>query len=133
MQVKKLMSVAALSVGAVLVGAGSASAGAFNHATTGANINGSYGWQPRSVHQGAFNWNGNLDDTINEGNAIKMEVAVEGYGFNEFQNPVDHDQFWNQDVWDPAALQTNHARAKVCRDRGTLHPDNCSGEVTYTR
>jgi hypothetical protein len=64
MQVKRLLSVAALSVGAVVAGAGSASAGPFNHAMTGANINGTYGWEPRSVHQGAFNWFGNLDDTI---------------------------------------------------------------------
>jgi hypothetical protein len=119
MQVKKLISVAALSVGLVGGGAGSASAGAFNHATTGANINGSHGWQPRSVHQGAFDWNGTLQDTLHEGNAVKMEVAVEGYGFNEFQNPVDQNKGWNQDVWDFQALQTNHARAKVCRDRGT--------------
>lgn len=122
-----------LSLGVIGVGAGSASAGAFNHATTGANINGSYGWQPRSVHQGAFNWNGTLQDTSHEGNAVKMEVAVEGYGYNQFYNPVDQNKYWNQDVYDYQALQTNHAHAKVCRDRGSLYPDNCSTAVYYTR
>lgn len=59
-----------------------------------------------------------------------MEVAVEGYGYHEFYNPVDQNKYWNQDVYDYQALQTDHAHAKVCRDRGSLYPDNCSTAVS---
>lgn len=133
MRMNKLVSIVSLSLGMIAVGAGSASAGAFNHATTGANINGTYGWQPRSVSQGAVNWYGTLQDTVREGNAVKMQVVVEGYGWNEFYNPKDANKYWNQNVYDYQALQTNYARAKVCRDRGTLYPDNCSEQINYYR
>jgi hypothetical protein len=132
MQLKKAASVAAVAVG-VLAGAGSAYAGAFNHSTTGGHIYGSYAFQPQSVSQGAFEWWGTVDDTSNDGNAMKVQVRVEGYGYNTFENAKDTDKYWDQYVYDYQALQTNFAAAKICRDRGTLYPDNCSSEVSYYR
>lgn len=133
MQFKKAASVAAVAMGVLAAGTGSAYAGAFSHSTTGGHIYGSYAFQPRSVSQGAFEWRGTVDDTSNDGNAMKVQVRVEGYGYNTFENAKDKDKYWDQYVYDYQALQTDYAAAKICRDRGSFHPDNCSSEVSYRR
>ena len=133
MQLKSAVTAGVVALGIIGAGAGGAAAGAFTHSTTGGNINGNYQFLPRGTVQGAFNWWGTVDDTSNEGNAMKMQVRVEGYGYNTYRNPVDTDKYWDQYLYDGAAQTTNIARAKICRDRGSLYPDNCSAEKTYYR
>lgn len=121
---------------AVLIGAagvGSASAASFYHSTTGVLMNGTYAFEPDSIQQGAFHFWGTLDDTQNDGNAGKQQVRVHGYGYNTWTAPVDADLYLNQYVFDGAAQRVTYARAKVCRDRGSLYPDNCSTEKRYDR
>lgn len=124
---------AGLAVALGLIGAGSAHAAAFTHSTTGVSMNGSYVFEPQSVRQGAFHFWGTLNDTLNDGHAGKQQVRIEGYGYNTYYAPVDADKYLNQYIWAAPQLYVTKARAKVCRDRGTLLPDNCSAEKTYTR
>lgn len=122
-----------LCLGLGLAGVGTASAGSFYHSTTGALMNGTYEFYPNGVSHGAFHFWGTLNDTKNDGNAVKQQVRVHGYGYNTWYSGVDSDVYLNQNVWDGAMTQTNYARAKVCRDRGSLYPDNCSTEQRYDR
>ncbi len=124
-----IVAVASLSV----AGVGAAYAGSFNHSTTGVQFNGTYSFLPRSSSQGAFNFKGTLDDTRNDGNAGKVQVRVHGYSYNTFYGPIDADKYMNENVWDGAMLETSYGWAKICRDRGSLMPDNCSSEKYYAR
>lgn len=134
MTLRRILRTAGIAVGLIAVGMGSASAGAFTHSTTGVSINGTYEFQPQSVSQGAFRFYGTLTDTnTSDGNAGKQQVRVSGYGYNTYYAPVDKNIYLDKSLYDGAALQVNTARAKVCRDRGALLPDNCSTEKTYTR
>ncbi|WNM24188.1 hypothetical protein RN607_12545 [Demequina capsici] len=133
MKTKRIVTTVALALGLVAVGVGSASAGGFYQSTTGVTMNGTYRFESASVQHGAFHFWGTLNDTVNDGNAVKQQVRVEGYGYNTWYTGVDADRYLNQYVYDGAAVHTDLARAKVCRDRGSLLPDNCSSEKTYTR
>lgn len=130
---RKVVVAVVLTAGMVGVGAGSAAAGAFTHSTTGIKINGTYVFEPDSVRYGPFHWYGTLEDTENDGNAGKVQVRVEGYGYATFYNNKDKDKYWDELVYDPQATRTDLAHAKICRDRGSLRPDNCSTERKYTR
>lgn len=133
MKIERIATAVAIAVIIGAAGAGSASAASFYQSTTGVTMNGTYTFEPDSVSQGAFHFSGTLDDTQNDGNAGKQQVRVEGYGYNTWYASVDADRYLNQYVYDGAALRTNNAYAKVCRDRGSLYPDNCSTEKTYNR
>lgn len=79
-------------------------------------------------------WKGKLDDTKDDGNAGKIEVRVSGYqDHSTYRNRKDTDRKWSEMNYDGALSETGDARFKICRDRGSLIPDNCSGEKTYVR
>ena len=63
----------------------------------------------------------------------RSRLAGEGYGYNPSYAPVDADKYLNQYIWAAPQLYVTRARAKGSRHRGTLLPDNCSAEKTYTR
>jgi hypothetical protein len=122
-----------ISVGLAITGVGSAVAGSFSHSTTGGKIAGTYVFLPNGYQHGGFNWWGTLDDTSNDGNAMKAQVRVAGWGWATFRNSVDKDKYWDQVVWSSGDSQVNDAWAKICRDRGTWYPDNCSSQRSYRR
>lgn len=62
-----------------------------------------------------------------------MQVRIEGYDWNRYNGtqkksvPLDYvnrsgDELYTQDAY-----------IRVCRDRGSLHPDNCSVTKHYSR
>ena len=95
-------------------------------------MSGSAQFEPRSNHQGAFHFWGTLVDNVREGQRMYQQVKVMGYGYNTYYAPKDANQYLNWFVWDGAALQTDYARARICRDV-PFWPDNCSAEKYYHR
>lgn len=121
--------------GDAVVMAAAASSAPINISVNGGRFTGNgdfYPGGPNDPNHGGFHFRGNLDDTSNNGREIYLEVAVEGYGFNEFRNAVDTDRYWDQNVWDYQALYTNDARMRVC-EAIDFWPDTCSGEVQFHR
>jgi len=124
-----------LAASAVIVSGGTAAlaAGNLNHSTTGGSFNGQWEFYPAGVGHGGFHFWGLLNDTKNDGHAMKAVVRVAGYAPNDFYAPRDRDRRLNQEVYDPAATRTDIARFKICRHRGAFLPDNCSRETTHRR
>lgn len=95
---------------------------------------GQYKFWPAGQHHGAFEWKGKLQDTDSgDGHNVYMQVKVEGYDWSRYNGkqkktvPLD---YYN---WDGAERYTVNAYIRVCRDKGSLHPDNCSVTKHYKR
>lgn len=101
--------------------------------TTGVKWKGSYRFLPPGKKtRGAFHFKGTLQSTdTNDG--AKLEVRVAGYAKKTFRASRGTSKKYDELVYDGAAQRTKDAWAKVCRDRGTLKPDNCSEEMFYER
>lgn len=83
-----------------------------------------------------FNYNGFLNDTSADGNAPFVHAKTDAFGYATRvynHNGNGSSVFVSQKVWngdgDPAAS----AVVQVCRDRGTLLPDNCKTSNTFFR
>ncbi|WP_024799964.1 hypothetical protein [Nocardia sp. BMG51109] len=97
----------------------------------GGKFSGSVYFAAPGSNHGGFVFSGTSDDTSNNDQEVYLEVAVEGYSPNEFRNPVDKDKTWNQVVWDPAAVHTDHARMRICNSDAFW--DTCSDWRSFTR
>jgi hypothetical protein len=135
MRIRKIVTTGLVASGLVLFGAGNAWAASptFNHSTTGGRFTGNYQFLPTGVSRGGFHFWGLLDDTTRDSNAMKVEVRVVGYPAKKYYAPRDADKYMDYTLTDPQATRVDYARAKVCRDRGSLLADNCSTEITYRR
>lgn len=87
---------------------------------------------PGKKTRGAFNFKGTLR-SLDKNNGVKLEVRVEGYPKRTFRAARGTSKRYDQLVYDGAAQRTKIAWVKLCRDRGTLVPDNCSEEEEYRR
>ncbi|MER6222404.1 hypothetical protein ABT189_17885 [Streptomyces sp900105755] len=109
------LAVGAIAAGLFAVSAGTAAAVSWHTNPTlstggGSFTSGQYAFWPSNQNHGAFEWAGNLNDG-------KQKQSV----------PLD------QLNWDGAALHTDDAYIRVCRDKGSLNPDNCSSTKHYQR
>ncbi|HEY0358665.1 MAG TPA: hypothetical protein VGD11_08785 [Mycobacteriales bacterium] len=89
-------------------------------------------YYPIGVRHGAFHYWGYLDDLLDDGDRVKVEIRVEGYGPRTHWAPLDADATVDAERYDPQVTRTEHAWVKVCRDRGFPEPDNCR-EKPYPR
>jgi hypothetical protein len=117
--------------GLFLVGAGTAFATSPRSLpllyTSGAEFTGKYLFWPRGHHHGAFEWKGNLADTYpNDGHGVYMQARIEGYTWKRYNGKQKHTVHLDHTNWSGDQLYTSNAWLRVCRDRGSLHPDNCS-------
>lgn len=93
-----------------------------------------YKFEPSHVNKGAFHWKGNLRDADHgDGHNVYMQVRVEGYGWSRFNGKQKKTVWLDKLSYDGAALHTDDASIRACRDRGSLHPDNCSVTKSYHR
>ncbi len=76
------------------------------------------------ANHGGFVFVGTSHDDSNNDEEVYLEVAVAGYGPNEFRNPVDQAKDWNHVVWDPAAQQVGYAKMRICNANPAW--DRCS-------
>jgi hypothetical protein len=83
-----------------------------------------------------FNYSGYLTDSLNDGNAVFVHAQTDGYGYaariyNSTGNGTT--KYVSQKVLDTNSDPAQHATIQVCRDRGTLYPDNCVTSVQLNR
>ncbi|MFF6842910.1 hypothetical protein ACFY8X_29720 [Streptomyces tanashiensis] len=132
------LAAAAVAAGLFFGGMGAAAADPWgrelNMSTTGAVFRGWYKWEPRLQNRGAFHVRGRLSDgDPGDGHNVYLRAKVEGYGWVRVKGTqrktVDIDELF----YDGAVLETNHAEIQLCRDRGSLRPDNCSDLRKFRR
>lgn len=131
--------VGALATGAFLVGAGAA-AGVTNWhdmpvlKSGGVRfLDGQYLFNPAGINHGAFEWKGDLADADTEdGHNVYMLVRVEGHGWVRYNGKQGRTVSLHHSNWDGAQRHTVNAEIKACRNRGSLHPDNCSFAKKYS-
>ncbi|MEU7115189.1 hypothetical protein [Streptomyces sp. NPDC046182] len=135
---RKLMAVA-VAAGLFVGGAGVAAADSWHEAgpitTTGAWFSDwSYTWEPRGRNHGGFHFKGSLiDRNAEDGHNVYVQAKVEGYSWNRFNGVQKKTVALDKIVYDGAAQYTSTADIRVCRDRGSLRPDNCSHPKSYKR
>ncbi|WP_349775403.1 hypothetical protein [Streptomyces vilmorinianum] len=129
----------AVATGLFLGGAGVAVADAWKSLgqmqTLGAELQDpEYRWWPKGQNHGGFNFRGRLKDLAPEdGHNVYVEVKVEGYSWNRFKGVQKKTIALDKVVYDGAAQYTKDADIRVCRDRGSLRPDNCTFPKSYRR
>ncbi|MFD3941700.1 hypothetical protein [Streptomyces sp. NPDC058579] len=94
----------------------------------------SYTWEPKGQNHGGFHFKGDLMDKLpKDGHNVYVQAKVEGYSWNRFNGVQKKSVHLDKIVYDGAAQYTSTAEIRVCRDRGSLRPDNCSFTNPYKR
>ncbi|MFJ2609596.1 hypothetical protein ACIQOU_09290 [Streptomyces sp. NPDC091279] len=133
------LAVGVLAGGLFALSAGTAMAASWHNMPTvetgGARfLGGKYVFQPPGSKHGAFEWKGNLQDSgKTDGNNVYVQVRVEGYSWSRYNGKQKKTVALHKLNWDGAALHTDNAYIRVCRDKGSLNPDNCSPTKHYKR
>ncbi|MEV1053298.1 hypothetical protein [Streptomyces sp. NPDC049887] len=60
-----------------------------------------------------------------------MQVKVEGYGWSRYNGKQKSSVSLNKLNWAGSQRYTDDAYIRVCRDKGSLNPDNCSPTKHY--
>ena len=125
-------------VGTLTLASTSAAVATYSFATlstTGASLSSGQAQFYNPNTQGTkFYYSGNLNDTANDGNNPFVHAKVAGYGYaTRIYNTKGPGTSlaMNQTVSDPAGDGFSNANVQVCRDRGTLYPDNCVDRNFY--
>ncbi|WP_244188760.1 hypothetical protein [Streptomyces yokosukanensis] len=93
---------------------------------------GRYRFNPVERNHGSFEWSGYLNDVDpNDDHNGYMQVRVEGHDWSRYYGKQRKRVFLHHSNWDGAQRYTEDAYVRVCLDRGTLRPDNCSGQLHY--
>ncbi|UUU34047.1 hypothetical protein JIX56_31740 [Streptomyces sp. CA-210063] len=88
---------------------------------------GVYKFNPPGTNHGAFEWSGTLKDTnLRDGHNVYVQVKVEGHGWARYYGKQRSAVRLHHSDWSGSQRYTDDASMRVCRDRGVLHPDNCS-------
>lgn len=103
--------------------------------TSGAEFNsGQYTFHPAGTKHGAFEWKGNLKDTDHrDGHNVYVQVKVEGYSWSRYNGTQKKSVFLNNLNWAAPQRYTDDAYIRVCRDKGSFNPDNCSPTKHYKK
>lgn len=133
------LAVGAFAAALFATGAGTAFAASWHTipklSTGGAEFNsGHYTFWPSGQHHGGFEWYGNLNDTDHgDGHNVYMQVRIEGYDWNRYNGKQKASVPLDYVNWSGAEQYVEDAHIRVCRDRGSFHPDNCSVTKEYKR
>ncbi|MFJ4904443.1 hypothetical protein ACIQCR_02635 [Streptomyces sp. NPDC093249] len=93
-----------------------------------------YRWEPAGDQHGAFRFRGSLRDIESgDGHNVYLEVRPHRYGWQRFMGVQKRTVQVEDVVFDGATRFTNTADMRVCRDRGSLRPDNCSDVRSFRR
>ncbi|WP_371580371.1 hypothetical protein [Streptomyces sp. NBC_01314] len=137
----KRKSVGLLAAGLMLTGTGAAPVGQQGGIPVlrsgGAEFTeGAYTFNPPGTDHGSFEWSGRLTDTYpNDGHTVYVQVSVERHGWARYYGKQRGSVWMRHSDWSGARRYTDDAAIRVCRDRGSARPDNCSPvqEFSYSR
>ncbi|MDQ0683735.1 hypothetical protein QFZ56_002698 [Streptomyces achromogenes] len=124
--------VGVLAVGLFLTGVGSAVADSWrpiqDATTVGAVFeDAEYRFNPPERNHGSFEWRGSLrDDSDGDGHNVYLQVRVEGLAWARYNGKQRQSVRLHNANWVGAQRYISKAELRVCRNRGSLHPDNCS-------
>ncbi|MFF5766784.1 hypothetical protein ACWD5B_09405 [Streptomyces tanashiensis] len=133
------LATAAVAAGLFFAGMGAAAADSWHEVaifrTNGAQFTDArYKWEPVEHHQGAFHIKGKLRDaSLDDNHNVYLQVKVHGYGWNRFDGVQKKSVWIDKLVHDGATRYTSTADVRVCQNRGSLHPDNCSPTKHFKR
>ncbi|WP_416985019.1 hypothetical protein [Streptomyces sp. T028] len=89
-------------------------------------------FNPAGQNHGAFEWKGKLKDAApGDGHNVYMQVRVEGHTWVRYNGKQGKTVLLHHSNWDGAQRYTTRAEIRACRDRGSLHPDNCSHTAKF--
>ncbi|WP_234442503.1 hypothetical protein [Streptomyces sp. FxanaA7] len=95
-------------------------------------VEGRYTFNPPGVNHGAFEWSGVLRDIdANDGHNVYVQVKVEGHRWARYYGKQRRSVKMHHFNWSGAQQYTSDAKIRVCRDRGSLRPDNCSPAARF--
>ncbi|MFI1027293.1 hypothetical protein [Streptomyces sp. NPDC020951] len=95
--------------------------------------NGRYEFNRPGTNHGAFEWWGRLTDASpNDGHNVYAEVKIVGHDWVRYYGRQGSSVQLHKSNWDGAQRYTGQARFRVCRDRGSLRPDNCAPAKLYS-
>ncbi|MFE7929678.1 hypothetical protein ACFU6S_13200 [Streptomyces sp. NPDC057456] len=93
---------------------------------------GKYKFNRPGTNHGAFEWRGQLKDTIaSDRHNVYVEVKIQGHSWVRYYGKQRRSVQLHQSNWDGAQRYTGKAKLRVCRDRGSLRPDNCAPEQEF--
>lgn len=121
-----------VAAGLILTGAGTALAAQKGRVPvlTSAGVafeRGTYKFNPPGTDHGSFEWAGDLSDAYPEdGHNVYVQIGVEGHGWARYYGKQRSTVRLRHSDWSGAQRYTDNAKLRVCRDRGSLRPDNCS-------
>ncbi|MDQ0934701.1 hypothetical protein [Streptomyces turgidiscabies] len=133
------LAVGALVGSLFVMGAGAAVAASWHDiptlTTDGAKFHhGEYKWHPAGTNHGAFEWTGQLQDADHDDDHnVYIQVKVEGYDWSRYNGKQKKTVPLNFLNWAPGQQYTDDAYIRVCRDKGSFNPDNCSHTEHYHR
>nr|WP_253267817.1 hypothetical protein [Streptomyces asoensis] len=129
-----LAAVGLMFGGAVAAVASPAEGGIPHLESAGVEFSGGYYKLNRpGVNHGAFEWWGRITDTIaGDRHNVYVEVQVQGHDWVRYYGKQRSSVRLHQSNWDGAQRYISRAKLRVCRDRGTLRPDNCAPLETFT-
>lgn len=134
----KRAMVGAVAAGLLLTGAGVALAAQEQGSiplldTRGVKfMEGRYKFNPPGTNHGSFEWTGKLrDSNARDGHNVYVQVKVEGHGWARYYGKQRRTVPMHGSDWSGSQSYTNDADVRVCRDRGSLRPDNCSPTVSF--
>lgn len=100
----------------------------------GVALVGTYQWQATSKVPSGLHVKGELrDDDPDDGHNVYLRTRVEGYPWGRIKGTQRKNVKVDEVFFDGAVLMTKEVRLQVCRDRGSLRPDNCSPERLFSR
>lgn len=102
--------------------------------TPGATFKGKHAWQSKNRVPSGLRLQGVLGDADpDDGHNVYLQSKVEGYAWGRVKGIQKGDVKIDTTYYDGAVLVTDEVRLQVCRDRGSLRPDNCSRVKLFTR
>jgi hypothetical protein len=127
-----------VAAGVFLAGAGTAVASSWQRLPelavkgSAAFEEGHYRFNPAERNHGSFEWTGYLNDiSPDDDHNGYLQVRVEGHDWVRYYGKQRKRVYLHHSNWDGAQRYTINAFIRVCLDRGTLRPDNCSHELHF--
>ncbi|MFD6363215.1 hypothetical protein ACH4MA_16395 [Streptomyces roseolus] len=135
-QLKKSIT-AAVVAGLFFGGAGVAAADSWrelNLNTSGASFKGAWAWQsPKRIPSGLHVKGTLKDEKPRDGHNVYLRLRVYSYPWGEIRGVQGKSVKVDKVLSDGAVLVTKEVRLHLCRDRGSLRPDNCTPLQVFKR